>query len=299
MTKRLVNLNVVNGWQVPSGSANTAHTVTCDIPVGPTYHKILIRGNAGTGKKMTDLIGEIRIKINGKVQRTFTADELNKLNELNGTRYAARNGAGTAALFELPIFFAEPWRKTLIAQEGFAWGTADVQTFQIEVDIKADTFTAAVALTFRAEVEDTRRPLGVITKFFRQTAVTSASAWNDIMTLPRRDNYMSIHVVAPDETNRLNEFEVKVDNSIWRQNTLAGNDHVNQYNEMDPKPSASGDVVARTGWTDIVFDQDDIPNSALSMVQNGVPVRDFNLRLSTGSAGTSFTIISQLSGFAE
>jgi hypothetical protein len=92
MFKALVPLSRVAGWSVPSGSANTAHTVTCEIQPGARFHKILITGNAGTGKKMTDLIGDIRITLNDEVVRLHSAAELNALNVLYGPQYAAVNG---------------------------------------------------------------------------------------------------------------------------------------------------------------------------------------------------------------
>ena len=198
----------MNGWSAVSASAYAGGTVTIDVPVGPTYHTIWLTGSAGTAKKLTDLTGDIRNKINGKVQRIHTADELNLLNQAHGAQYAAKNAGTAAALFVLPIFLAEPWRKNLAAREGLAWGTGDVSTFQIEVDIKASTFTSPVALSAKAEIDDgPDRPLGVITKVF-STNIPVASGWNDFTQFPKRDNYAQISIADAN----LAEFEVKVNN---------------------------------------------------------------------------------------
>jgi Viral coat protein P2 N-terminal domain len=294
MTKSIINLNNVQGWGVSSGVAYGGGTVTIDVPVGPTYHTIWLQANAGTSKKMADLIGDIRIKINGKVQRVHSAVELNTLNQLHGSQYGATLGATNASLFVLPIFFAEPWRKNLAAQEGLAWGTKDVSTFQIEVDIKADTFTSPVALTAKAEIDNgPSRDLGVITKVF-STQIPVASGWNDFTNFPKRDAYAQISIWDSNSP----EFEVKVNNETIRQATDAANAAHLGHKDMFPKAAASGDVVDQLAITHIVFDVDDIPGNALAMVRDGKPVRDFNVRLNTTSTGTVKALY-QLQGFAE
>src|ERR1043165_7086550 len=117
MTKRKINLSSVTGWS-GNTTAFSAHTVTVDLPVGVRYHRIWIAGHAGSGKKATDLIGEIRLNVNGKPQRRFTLTELLKVNALysgpGGTlAYAGRNGNVAATAFYIPIHLAEPWRKQL------------------------------------------------------------------------------------------------------------------------------------------------------------------------------------------
>jgi hypothetical protein len=294
MTKSIINLNNVQGSQPASTVAFAGGTITVDIPVGPTYHTIWITGNAGTSKKMADLINEIRVKVNGKVQRIHTATELNTINQLHGSQYGATLGATNASLFVLPIFFAEPWRKNLAAQEGLAWGTADVSTFQLEIDIKADTFTANTAISCKAEIDDgPGRPLGVITKFF-STNIPVASGWNDYTTFPKRDAYAQVSVWDAN----LVEFEVKVNNETIRQATDAANSAHLGHKDMFPKAAASGDVVDQLAITHVVFDVDDIPGNALAMVRDGRPVRDFNFRINTTSTGTVKAVY-QLQGFAE
>jgi hypothetical protein len=148
MVKRIVNLPSMNGWAGTAAAAFTAHTVTVDIPTGPRYHAIHISGNAGAGKKFTDLFGEMRCKVNGKVQRTFTGLELLKLNALMGSSFCGNSGNVAATAFTVPIWFAEPWRKSVASQDGLAWGTGDLSSFQLECDITAYG-AAAAGLTER------------------------------------------------------------------------------------------------------------------------------------------------------
>lgn len=315
--KRIVNLPTSSGSAIVAGVAFNAHTITVDCPVGPRYHAIYIKClSAGTAKVGTDLLGEIRLKVNGKVQRVFTADELNKLNLLNGVEWACKGFATAATEFTLPIWFAEPWRKSTEAQQGLAWSTGDVSSFQLEVDIKAYGIVAAVnGLTFQAEIDDSfitvdgktvPQPMGVITKWFNfQLPIVAASSWHDFTGFPKRGFYQSIHLIDAN----IDEFEIKVDNSIYHQDTATGNIAKLQQRQMLPSPTATAtpytvaaDMPTR-GMVDIVLDRDDRLDSALPMVYpNGRPVQDFNVRVKSGASGTisrNVKAIVQVAGAAE
>lgn len=305
-TKRVVNLPTVSGWIGTAGGAFAAHTITIDLPVGPRYHEVWIGANAGAAKFLLDtngsngLIAEIRVKLNGKVQRQIRGDEMNRINVLNGTAYACKGGNTAATYSELCIYFAEPWRENEDAQDGLAWATGDVSTFQIEFDIVAYA-GAAAGLTkpvAKAVIDNSLvdagngklvdAPLGAIVKW-RQVQIPVASGWNDFGQLPKRDFYQSLHIF--DYTNFV-EFEVKVDNNMIRQDIKAGNEARLSAHAMLPAPTATAtpgtlaaDMPTRS-LVDIVFDHDDKVSSSLPMRFNGKQVGDFNLRLNTTTTGT-------------
>lgn len=323
-TKRVVNLPNVSGW-AGNTTAFSAHTVVVDVPVGPRYHEIWIEADPGTGKKLIHvdgtrdgLIGEIRVKLNGRVQRVFTAQELNCLNVLNGAEYTAFQGYTDGEPGKLCIFFNEPWREDIATQDGLAWATGNVETFQIELDIKEytpGTYTGLTQPTLKAVIDNSLvkvgdalvdAPLGAIVKVAAFQA-PSASGWNDYMQLPKRDFYQSIHLV--DSANHV-EHEVKVDNNIIRQDTKAGNVSRLTAHGMLPNPTKTAtpgvlaadlpndtDTTGR-GMIDIVFDADDKIGSALAMNFNGRRVGDFNLRFNTTTAGT-VKVITQTIGPAD
>jgi len=316
-TKRVVNLPTISGWNGTAAGAFAAHTITIDCPVGPRYHEIWIEANAGAAKKLlVDLLGEIRIKINGRVQRVFTAAELNKLNVLNGAQYACLGGLTNATLAALPIYFAEPWRENIDTQDGLAWGTGDVSTFQIEIDITGYA-GAAAGLTkpvARATIDNSLVKvgdsmvdvgMGAIVKV-QNVQVTVASGWNDFQNLPKRDFYQSLHIFDAN----LVEYEVKVDNNIIRQNSTTTTAAMLVGHGMLPNPTktatpatAAADMPNSTdstqrGCTDIVFDHDDKVSSSLPTNFNGRRVGDFNVRLNTTSTG-SVKLIYQTIGPAE
>ena len=315
--KRIVNLPTVSGYAGTAAGAFSAHTVTVDLPVGPRYHAIwLDQLSPGAAKVMTDLFGDLRLKVNGKTQRTASADELNKLNLLNGFTFAAKGVATAATEFHLPIWLAEPWRKNQNSQDGSAWATGDVASFQLEWDIKAYAAAAAglVAPTFKAEIDNSLvsignnvvdQPLGFITKWLQyQLPVTALSTYHDFTGFPKREFMQSIHLI---DLN-VDEFEVKVDNAIIRQDTKVGNEARLLGREMLAIPSATAtpygvaaDMPTR-GMVDVVFDHDDRLDSALPMQFNGRSVRDFNFRYKTGAGGAAprnIKTILQLVGPAE
>lgn len=304
-TKRIVNLPNVSGWIGTAGGSFAAHTITIDVPCGPRYHEIWIGANAGAAKKLiTDLIGEIRVKLNGKTQRVHTATELNNLNVLNGPQYASVGGLTNATYSELCIFFAEPWRENEDAQDGLAWATGDVSTFQVEIDITAYG-GAAAGLTkpiARAVIDNSLvdagngrmvdAPLGAIVKV-QNVQIPVASGINDFAQLPKRDFYQSLHII---DTN-LVDFEVKIDNNIIRQDIVGHNRDWLIKHGMCPNPSATAtpntaaaDMPTRSTYHDIVFDHDDKVSSSLAMRFNGKRVGEFNLRLNTTTTGNVKTL---------
>src|SRR5690348_5945828 len=76
-------------------------TATCILELGKRYHVIWLELSDTNGVTLAsgNLIGEIRVLLNGKVQRRMTGVELNALNSLNGPAYAVKTAGvpGTAA----------------------------------------------------------------------------------------------------------------------------------------------------------------------------------------------------------
>lgn len=167
---------------------------TCDLPIGPRYHVAWnrLQFTTGTGTLTTALsnfIGLIRVKVNGRVQRSLTATQLNAYNSLMGQEYHAyvttnaapnvivaaydstgalmtvTNGqitstpyslsASTSYVLHLPIFFSEPFRKQYFSADLPAWPTAwpggksAVATFQLELTYGPST-NATTAGTFNS-----------------------------------------------------------------------------------------------------------------------------------------------------
>jgi hypothetical protein len=317
--KPILPLSKVSGWAVASGVAGAAHTVVCEIQPGPRFDNILISGNAGVSKKMTDLIGDIRVIANDEVVRLHSATELNAKNALYGPQYAAFHGNSahaTAAnnVFQLPIYFAEPWRKDTLTDDALAWNTRNLRNFRVEVDIKADTFTTPTALSFMAEADtaplapDAPGLMGLIVKTDR-TTLNLATGWNDVMSFPRIGAYQEINLVSTAITDiEIIQGAARRFGPIGRAQLQARQFNRDMFPIYPALAAAAGapamDVglttgvelmggtlhCATRGMTDIVFDMNDKPNSSLI----ADPSADFNVRLNISAGANVVALYNRL-----
>lgn len=198
-------------------SASSTSLVSC--PTGPNYRYRAIHLKAGvlsggsavaatalpTGSGTTaGTVNDVRLKINGRVQRLHTAAQLAKLNALNGTLYTTQT-FGSAAISKkygqtLSLWFAEPWRKSLGQMDALAFPSSMVNTLEIEVDFAAMvangvSYNLAAWAEVDGEDPDPIHKNGpVVCKVFRQniTGGTAAGSAVDIVTLDRRDLYQTI-----------------------------------------------------------------------------------------------------------
>ena len=204
---------------VPSGVLAATATTTCDLPLGKRYHTIWLEvGDDGTASKyaspalvvdgtpattgspagglaasaaefnLNNLIGQIRLLVNGTVQRTMTAFELNRLNVSNAhnslTDFSVKSSGpsvgalndGTARAgtkYYIPIFFAEPWRDE--PEAGLtAWNATGVDSFQIQVDLQSGCSTPVISGFYEWDLP-TANNIGVITKWKRLSLAATGS----------------------------------------------------------------------------------------------------------------------------
>lgn len=283
---------------LPSFSTITkGNTAVCNIPVGPRYHVLQLSGDSGASQLATNQISEVRLKVNGKVQRQMTYAELDGLNTLNGAQFGIVDNA-SGGVFELPIFLAEPWRKSNATQDLLAWATGNVDSFQLEVDLSSPTNNLdalrAVAVIDNSIVsgqdgKDIQQPMGAIVKWFR-TVIPAPATVVDINfgAINNRDNYQQISF--SDASNYITSYKVIVDGFTVREVTKSENNAILKHYGMTP----------RTSYLDVVFDQDDIINNYLPMVgRNGERVQDFRIQLTCSTALTSTTAIAQVLGPAD
>src|SRR5690606_12868779 len=153
------------------------------LPAGRRYFAIYGRykNNANQATIEADITG-IRIVINGIVQWSMSAADLNVLNSIRH-RFAFRNGL-------IPLFLASQRARTWQGEEGLAWGTIGVSTFRVEFDI-AGTATAPTLVAW-AEVDDVQAPLGPIKKYYKEIFNAAGAQTLNITTLPKRDAYSAI-----------------------------------------------------------------------------------------------------------
>lgn len=272
MTRRLVTLPGFNG--VAAGQ-----TATLDLPATETYARLGISyTKAGAAAAEADFgtdLTELRFRVNGKVQRRLSAEEIIDLNKMHGKPFTAGF---------LPVFFAEPWRRTTQGEDALAWGMGDVSTFQLEVDL-ASGIVGSVALSAKAVKIPVVQPMGAIVKWRKFTVPVTATGIVTVSTLPKSDAYYGLHM----KTANISDVRVMVDNREVVNGTRG-----ELHDLLDDV-----DFVADAGYTHVLFDATRRVGDALAMKRaDGSLVQDFRVDL-TMSAATTHTMITEVLGLRD
>jgi hypothetical protein len=163
-----------------------------------------------------------------------------------------------------------------------------------------------IAPTFKAEIDSVvgadgkPQKLGIFTKWKKlQIPITAANAFNDYLGLGTsiRDTN-AIQSVHLSDAN-VSDFELLVNENMYRKDTTAGNAANLAARDMSPDPTATNDCPARAMY-DIVMDHDDVLENVLPLQVNGTE-SSINLRLneSGGTVARNISTIVQLIGAAE
>jgi hypothetical protein len=206
MGRMLISTNSFN-------SVGANQRATLDLPVGKwKYHQIrLVYGTStGGGPNRTNIEAEltrIAIAVNGKEQVVYTAAQLLRLHEFRGLVFHTG---------QVPLFLAQPWMATPPGQDALGWGTADVQTLQVTVDIGGATAPTLKALVV---VEEKQEPMTAIAKIRRVTLPVTATGINIFTSLPKDDNIAALWLF-PSATADITESRVLVDQKeVFRATT--------------------------------------------------------------------------------
>ncbi len=184
--------------KLPSLSRVTAGSkATLELMTGPTYYSIVF---SATGTALAaSHFGRIDVYVDGKVVQTFK--NLQRLIDFNS--YYNRP-TDTANQFALHFFRAEMMDAVYRRAPGM--GTADVQTFHIEIEIDA-TAPADIAVTANAMVDPVEQPLGAFIKVREYPYSSAVSGKVEIDKLPRGAFYSAIHLFKSD----ISAVEVEAD----------------------------------------------------------------------------------------
>lgn len=272
-------------------------TALIDLPIGPRYRWIVLEHGYSSGTNTVAAaatnISAIRVKINGKVQRTYSGTELRDLNILNGTTCDCLGVPNTSPGVSFPIFLWEPWRKDALDADKLAWPTNRISSLQIEVDLSTastPTLTASAVID-AATAEDVAKAIGIadpkqvpIVKVFKQ-GIAAAGTSFDYSNLDRRDALQQISLY-PDSggSNVTTQVDLRVNGAVIHELIFSANKSLLTTSGLTP--AASGRTAS---ITDLVLDHDDIVGSALNL--NGT--RDVTLTIRAGSAmsGTITAIV--------
>lgn len=119
-----------------NGSLASGSTATLKLPVNRRYHWLkffLVANTTAAGHaaltNVKDIIESIQLYVGGRLVRDVTPLFLQMLCKLNGV-------TGISAL-ELPIFFSEPWRASVMDEQATAWDVNDVTDFSVRIKFLA------------------------------------------------------------------------------------------------------------------------------------------------------------------
>ena len=257
-------------------------TATIDLPINGTYLDLdLIYGTSKAGgptlATMIADIKEIRVKLNGKVQRRYSAEELLMLNATYGM--PAEDGV-------LSIYFAEPWRKTAEGIMALAWGMGGVSSFQLEVDVDDGALTPTLSVeSSKREVTAAIRGIKKVMKHNLPISAVGLAVWTGA---PKNDAYCAMHCQSTDIKN----MHVKRDSKIDHNVTSAALSRV----------MLKYGLVPQVGWTQNIFDVTRQVGDFLPMTiggaNGGQQVTNFQTEFDMSDVG-GFTILTETIGHPD
>ncbi|MDE2100726.1 MAG: hypothetical protein KGL39_26005 [Patescibacteria group bacterium] len=248
---------------LPTASGvQSGRTATFNLDIGSRYQVIWLEfGNTavgGGGAPLASLTGDIRVKINGNVQRTFTPIEADAIYGLYGAAFKSQaTGTGDNIVTRLPIWFAEPWRKNNSEVPLTAWNIdPTVKSFQIEVDIPAGIASPTLGGVY--EFDALTGVLGGIIKWIRQD-LPAVGTVQDFNQLDKKEFINAIHLFPTVEGTPKYVNKIRF--------TANGNDVRDLIDYLENRTSLAGrELVPDTSAAprfDLVFDYDDPINNAL------------------------------------
>jgi hypothetical protein len=185
---RIINiLSGING--VVAGGA-----ATLDIPVGRRYHALkaylsaTVGGNPSTNPE--EIISSARLLVNGVVMRDLTPLQIINIAKLNGVTPDTATG-------ELPFYFSEPWRASVIGEESTSWDMTVQSKFTLEMTFLSTAVAPACVVEAAFDYGRNRDEKGnaflAIVKQLRFTRSNPAAAV-DITDLPQIYPIQRIHL---------------------------------------------------------------------------------------------------------
>lgn len=180
--------------KLPSVSrVSPGNTATLELPIGPTYERVIFDITAAAGLDATD-INRITMLIDGKPKQTWK--NLQRLIDINA--YWNRDAdtvVATNIQFAVHLNRAELTDNIMRSAPGI--GTADVQTLHFEIEIAAAA-PADIAMKAHAQVDPTRQPLGTFFEIREFPFNSAVSGQVEQDKLPRGAMYGAIHLFKAD-----------------------------------------------------------------------------------------------------
>jgi hypothetical protein len=253
---------------------------TLNVPTTAIYHQTPLtykrNGVLATEAQMKSDLKMIRLLLNGRVQREFTATEL-------FTENAFRDLPVSDGI--VPIWLTRPWARAAEGEDALAWGTRNIETFQIEVEI--DAAAVSPSLEAHALVENApNRDIGAIEKWHRYNVPVSAigvASWNP--NIEPLSSYCGLTCYSTD----IDGVKVVVDNTNKFEGDLEQINALYEHAELVPQANA-----VHLAWDYRGRLSDSLPMA----FSNGYKVRNFRVDFTMGAAN-SFSVTARRLGLPD
>lgn len=254
--------------RLPSLSrVSPGNTATLELPIGPTYERIVFVVTAAAGLDAGD-IGRIKVLANGAEIQAFK--NLQRLIDLNA--YWNREADTVAATgIQFAVHFNRAELVDNLWRNAPGVGTADLSTLHFEIDIDAAA-PADIKIAAFAQVDPVRQNIGAFFRIREYPASSSVAGLFEADKLPRGPWYSAIHCFKSDITDiEVMAGDVKV---------IEATKGVIERFQKAASPKARVPQSAKATHIDFVTDGnllDSLPTAGLS---------DFRVKLTLGTAGS-------------
>lgn len=237
-------------------------TAILELPLGPTYEYIHFTAS-GTALAASHITG-LRLLVDGQEKQRYK--DLQRLIDLNA--YYARS---TDAVTDFMLHLKRDEYDDPAYRQVPAFGTANLQTLTIEVDIAAGA-PANIAMSAIAYIDTQLQDLGVFTQI-RETSLNSAVAGDvDFDKLLRNGAvYQAIHLFKAD----VNRVLLEIDQNKWIDASKGQLERI----QKTVRPNARVPLTAKATHIDFL-------TSGLSKdLLDTTNIQDLRLRMNLGTSG--------------
>ena len=255
--------NYINGVE----GVVTGGTATVNVPINRRYHSLKIFVTAGGGvTAASDILDYVRLLVNGVVMRDLLPLDIINIAKLNGI---------TPVTGEVPVFFSEPWRASVVGEEATSWDLFGQTKCTLELKFKTGLTTPACVVLgsfdYARNVAD-GKPFLSIVKQLKFTYNAPAGRY-DVTTLPK--TYPIQRILLNASTGAISDVEVTRDN----EKVLEATDDENSAFLKDYG------MVASFFTYPIAFDAEQQISSAL------IVNKELNVRVNSASANSLSVIV--------
>lgn len=183
--------------RLPSLSrVSPGNTSTLELPIGPTYERIVFVVTAANGLDAGD-IGRIKLLANGAEIQSFK--NLQRLIDLN-TYWGRDADSVAAARIEFALHLNRGELVDNMWRNAPGVGTADLSTLHLEIDIDGAA-PADIKISAFAQVDPVRQPIGAFFRIREYPASSAVAGLFEADKLPRGPWYGAIHLFKGDITD--------------------------------------------------------------------------------------------------